>query len=81
MQVCNAQNNICKRIQIFNPLNQQLEYLENIKQKMWGNDWDPSCVQSKETRIRMDFHSLRTTECLEHMIDVHILGSYTPGSD
>ena len=75
------QLNICKRIQVFNPIDQQLDHLEKMKKKMWGNEWDPSYVQSKETRIRMDFYSLRTTECLNHTINAHILDPYTPGSD
>jgi hypothetical protein len=69
---------ICKSIKVLNPIEKQLDYLENIQQKMSQDDWDPASIQSKETRIHIHFHSLRTTECLEHDIPVKVIKAYIP---
>jgi len=64
---------ICKNIVVKNHIQDQLECIKKIKQDMISDQWDPEQVQSKETRITLQFHSLNTKECLEHPIPVQIL--------
>jgi hypothetical protein len=70
--------NVCKKIDVFNPIDDQLQHLEILQEKMWTDDWDATNVHAKETRIRLHFHSLRTRQCLEHIIPVDILTPYRP---
>jgi hypothetical protein len=75
------QDNVCKKIDVFNPIDDQLQHLETLKEKMWTDDWDANSVHAKETRIRLHFHSLRTSQCLEHTIPIEILTPYRPEQD
>ncbi len=72
---------LCKKIDIFNPIEEQLQHLESLQEKMWTDDWDANSVHAKETRIRLHFHSLRTSQCLEHTIPIEILTPYRPEQD
>ncbi len=72
---------VCKKIDISNPIEEQLQHLETLKERMWTDDWDANSVHAKETRIRLHFHSLRTSQCLEHTIPVEILTPYRPEQD
>jgi hypothetical protein len=72
---------VCKKIDVFNPIEEQLQHLETLQEKMWTDDWDANSVHAKETRIRLHFHSLRTSQCLEHTIPIEILTPYRPQKD
>ncbi|MBM3631834.1 MAG: hypothetical protein FJX00_02500 [Alphaproteobacteria bacterium] len=72
---------VCKKIDVFNPIEDQLQHLESLQEKMWTDDWNTNSVHAKETRIRLHFHSLRTSQCLEHTIPVTICTPYNPEHD